>query len=367
MMLPDPLLFSMEGIARHGGLVDLPGLPGPGLVEGAPTGEGAPLALLPEGLRKDLGLPEEVRLCRAPEEGEGCVPCGLGSPLLQRLVSDARAQAQVAAARLLADPPRVAQAAGLGERAVVRNGPCELLDVFPGEGVYVAASVAYAAEADDRHEGVVQVVVHAEDGAVPDGRFAAALDLAQASPAGLRALPAVPAGAEAALPWVLRRAPGMVEAALQPVREAVQRRHARDHARVAEYFAALIDEARRPRRRLDPAVVAAKLAHLRAERDVKLQDLQGRFTLRVSMEPAALLCVVVPVLRVRLRARRRKSERELITRLPAGAQALDAWSCDGCGWGVARPALCDDRMHLLCERCAPLATGRPRCPACRRA
>ncbi|WP_437654019.1 hypothetical protein [Sorangium sp. So ce1182] len=30
----------------------------------------------------------------------------------------------------------------------------------------------------------------------------------------------------------------------------------------------------------------------------------------------------------------------------------------------SRPAACDDRIHLLCEACAPNAQGRIACPAC---
>lgn len=361
--LPDPLRFAVAGIERLGGAVETeePG--------GAPRDE--PLALLPEGLRRELLLPEEVRLSAAPSghaTPESLVSCGLGSPLLSRLVADARAQTPVTAVRLALDAPRPAHAAALGDRAVIRNGLCEVMDVFPGEAVYVAASVAYTAEADDRHEGLVQVVVHAEDGVTPDRRLCALLDPAQApsdAQSPLRPLPALPPAAAAAIPWILRRASGRVESALLPVRDAVQRRHARDHARVAEYFAALIDEAKRPRRKLSADAVATKLRHLQAERDTKLLDLQARFTLRVGLQPAALLCAVVPVVRVRLRARRRKGERELVTRLAAGAQVLDGWACDGCGGDTSRPALCDDQLHVLCERCAPVATGRPRCSRCR--
>src|SRR5258707_459625 len=139
MMVPDPLAFTMEGIVRHGGLVDLggdgAGQGGSGRATPGGAGQGgtpqAPLALLPEALRRDLGLPEEVRLTIAAGAAAeaGLVSCGLGSPLLSRLVADARERPQVAAVKLMLDPPKPALAAGLGERAVVRNGLCEVIDV----------------------------------------------------------------------------------------------------------------------------------------------------------------------------------------------------------------------------------------------
>ena len=38
--------------------------------------------------------------------------------------------------------------------------------------------------------------------------------------------------------------------------------------------------------------------------------------------------------------------------------------CEGCPGTTERPALCDERLHVLCETCVPLASGRPRCLAC---
>jgi hypothetical protein len=322
--------------------------------------------LLPRDLGQELGLAEETVISPEPDV-PGTVSCGLGTPLLTRLVAEARSRSPVTYVRLKHDPPRPGQAAALGERYVVRNGVVEVLDTFPGEATYVAGSVAYVAEADDRHEGVVRVVVHGPDGSAPDRGLVALLDLCRPSVNLGEFLPlsAPPPGSAEAVPWIARRAELEVRESLSHVEEGLFRRHARDHARITEYFAALIAEARSPRRRVDPQATAAKVQHLWTERDTKLLDLRARFALRVQLSPAALLCAVVPVVRVRLRVRRRKEERELVVRLPAGAQALDRLACDGCDGVTARPALCDDKLHVLCEDCVPAIKGRPRCPACR--
>jgi hypothetical protein len=67
---------------------------------------------------------------------------------------------------------------------------------------------------------------------------------------------------------------------------------------------------------------------------------------------------------LQLHLRRRKGARDITARLPAGASRPDALACDGCPDVTTRPVLCDDRLHILCERCAPSAQGRPRCPTC---
>jgi hypothetical protein len=86
--------------------------------------------------------------------------------------------------------------------------------------------------------------------------------------------------------------------------------------------------------------------------------------MRVSLEPLAVVTFVVPAVTVRLRVRRRKREGEMALRLPAGASCLDRVTCAGCGTPTGRPALCDDRLHALCEACVPQIQGRPECAAC---
>jgi hypothetical protein len=38
--------------------------------------------------------------------------------------------------------------------------------------------------------------------------------------------------------------------------------------------------------------------------------------------------------------------------------------CAGCGGATDQPAACDDRLHMLCEACAPQVQGRLSCRAC---
>jgi hypothetical protein len=355
-----PLEFSLDDLAQRGGLVD----------------PDERLALLPRAVAEDLGLPEEVRLTEdlppggAASPADARISCALGSPLLQRQVSDARALSLITYVKPRSEPvplPRPTHARALGERFVIRNGLCAVLESFPGESTYVSAQIAYSATADDRHEGLFQVVVQAPDGAEPDEEVARLLDPALSSHR-LEPLPdsEPPPDMVAAQSFIVRRAVRSLPALLQPVQKSAERRYRRDHTRIADYFSELIQEARAPRRRLDPAAVAAKVAHLVAERDAKLSDLPARFALRVQIGVVALVCARLPVVRLTLQVQRRKLTRELYVRLPAGAHALDRLACDGCPGTTARPALCDDRLHVLCEVCLPNAQGRPRCPACLR-
>jgi len=164
--------------------------------------------------------------------------------------------------------------------------------------------------------------------------------------------------------WLLRSVPSTVGPLLDPLLSRAERRLRRDHARIAGYYGALAAEARAPRRRTDPAAIEVKVSHVLAERDHKLAELARRGTARVRVELAAALVLGGTATTATLRLRRRKSERSLRVRVSPGARSIDLLPCDGCSGWTDAPALCDDRLHLLCPTCLPVASGRPRCPAC---
>jgi hypothetical protein len=343
--LVDPLAFTVSALVARGALAER-------------DDEGA-LAVVPPAVARELGITDSVRL--AATGAEGATACGMGSPLLERLVSRARAHVPVAWARLDHDPPRASHAAAMAERFVVRNGLAEVGGVTLGDGRYVVVTFAYVAEADERYEGLVRAVVEADSGGVPDDAFLALLD-----PRSIALNPSPGALFDAApvAGRIASRADAHVRRAVASIAERVARRFARDHARIAEYFGSLVTEARAPRRRQDAAAIDAKVVHLIAERDTKLRDLTDRYALRVSVAPAAVVGVLAPVARVVLTVRRRKAAREIVLRLPAGAESLDALACDGCEGTTSRPAVCDEKLHVLCEVCLKSVTGRPVCAAC---
>jgi hypothetical protein len=353
-VLPDPVQYAADALLAAGALVD--------------RDEDGWWALLPRQLASELGVGETCRLASraADPPRDDLLVCGMGAPALDRLVALREGAIAVAAARLAVDPPRLSQARPLAERFAVRNAPSRVVEVTPSLTTYLVAWLAWSAEADDRYDGVVRTAVSVDDGGAPaPGLLELGDPLGDA--AGLQPIQRV-AGAAAlrrALQLGVARAEGALQTPLAEVRALIARRLRRDHERIALYFEQLARDARAPRRKLDPSAIAAKLAHLAGERDAKLRALGERYRLRVRLEPIALLELSVPTLRVRLRVQRRKLAGELALRLAPGASALDPLACAACTGVTARPLVCDDRLHVLCESCAPLAQGRARCPACR--
>jgi hypothetical protein len=344
----DPLAFVEEALAARGALVESAG--------------DQTLAVLPPEAAQALGLAEEIRLS-LDATAPGQVPCGYGAPLLERLIQEARASAATAWVRREGRPPGRGQIEAATSRLVLRNGLCDLLDVTPGEAIYLAAYFAVTAEADDRYQGMVRVLMQTESGAGPDPTFAHLLDPLSGS--GLAATEPRPVdiGADG-LERLRGRAALAARELLAGFRAGVQRRKQRDRERIDQYFDGLVADARAPRRAVAQSGIQAKVAHLQAERRQKIRDLGPRFNVRAKLEPAAFLFAVAPVARIRVRLRRRKAEAELILTVPGDSRSPDEPPCAACPRSTLRPVACDDQLHLLCEICAPSAQGRPRCPAC---
>jgi hypothetical protein len=209
------------------------------------------------------------------------------------------------------------------------------------------------------------VVAHSTTGAEPDAEVTAALARVIAGDDDRVIDERDARGAAGAASLVARRSAEAIGPRLAEVSAAVVRRRDRELARIDDYFHSLIAEARRPRRQVARDAIEARVAALHAEHLAKLRDLRARYTLRVRLEPVALVAISVRIAEVRLRLRRRKGEREIALHVPPGARAPDALPCVACASTTRAPLLCDDALHILCETCAPDAGGRPRCPACR--
>lgn len=345
----DPLGFVVEELSAHGALVER-------------AGPGA-LAVLPPSLARSLELPDTVALADAA--GDRAIGCGLGSPLLDGLVAAARASVAVASITALAEPPRTAASERLADRVVVRNGVADVLGAAHASATYLAGIFTWTAEADDRYQGMTIIAANAATGAEPDPGCMSMIEslIAGTDPRVAEERDARSAAGGAAV--VARRAALAIGPRLDEVGAAVARRRDRERGRIDEYFGSLIAEAKRPRRQVARGAIDARVAALQAEHTAKRRDLTARYTLRVRLDPVALIAIAMRVVELRVRLRRRKGEREIALHVPPCARTPDALACEACPGTTRAPLLCDDALHVLCETCAPDAAGRPRCPACR--
>lgn len=345
--LDDPLRFVLEALEAEGALVE--------------RAADRAAVLLPRDVAARVGVPEEAHLATYPERKDE-IAAGIGSPLLEKLVGEARKTVPAASIRVEVEPPRPAHVRSVAERFALRNGLAEIVQVTLGTRAYLAAAVAHAIEADDRREGMLTVIA-APDGGEPDAALGALLDVTTDDSRVVVSRSKV--DVRGAARWIAIRAERAVRLANEGALADIERRQARDRERIADYFAQLGAEARAPRRKTDPAAIQAKLAHLTAERDKKIEDLRSRYATRITARIAALVAAEVPAALVQMKLRRRKAERVITLHIPATVHAADALACEGCSMPAPRPTACDDAVHLLCEACAPVAQGRIACLACK--
>jgi hypothetical protein len=343
--VPDPVAFAVDALVARGALVE--------------RVDAHYLAVMPPPLAQTLRTPEELKFAGADTAGDVIATIGLGTGLLEDLLAFVKQGVTWAGGRLLREAPRAAQARSLAERFTVRNGVVDIVTATTASTTYLHAWTAFAVEADDRREGLVHVCCHPSGDTPERGFRALALNNG--------VVDADVGGAvfdESALARIVARTGASLATTVTPFVHQVERRRQRDRARIAAYFQELGDETRASRRIKDETSRQRKLDAYAADEQQKLADVDARFTLRVSASPVALLAVTTTVQQVSVRVRRRKAERLLTLRLPPEARALDSLHCAACDGVVDRPAVCDERLHLLCTTCVPRAEGRVACPAC---
>ncbi len=332
------------------------------LVEGGPD---RGLALVPTAVAATLGIGEEVRLAEVPASSDE-MACGFGSPLLDTVLGQLRSQVPLAEAQVAGKAPGDAACSAALAHFVPRNAVADVVGVARGKATYIAAFFTVTAEADDRYDTVLRIAADAATAAEPDTGFADFLDPGYGA-GRLLAADAPNDDIPTALhvpSAIVARAQARATSAVAGFRASVHRRRDRDRERIGEYFDSLVADAQASRRTIATEVRQARVDHLQAERERMLADLETRYTVRVLLAPAAIVRATTLVARVTLRIRRRKVAGDLVLQIPADTRQIDRLPCAGCAQTTLRPVFCDDRLHVLCEACAPSAQGRPRCPAC---
>jgi hypothetical protein len=344
-----PLSFVEAWCARHGAVVE-------------PRAEGVEILQPPE-IVTALGLPEHARYGEQP--GAESVWVGYGSPVLDQLLQAATREVPWVA--LVFEPyaaPREAAARKAAERFSLRNAVHMLEEVRVEAAARLVAYVRYSLLADDRRDGLVEEAVSVSQRVSVPGFWEAARASGRLYPA---AAPPAGEGLAEAVGAALVRGEAQARAQARGYLEGFARRQERDLRRIEEYFQGLRAELnkRSLRAKVTPEDRALKAAAIDRERTAKLQELRERGQVRLETALAAAVWVEAPVAGVVLRTRRRKAERTMRLEYDFATHHLLDPACESCGLDAPLPALCDERLHVICARCVPRAEGRWECPACR--
>jgi hypothetical protein len=315
------------------------------------------LAVLPPALQSALGLPESVSVRVSGPAAASEITAAYESALMQRLIERVNERGRAAACTLPSIRP---PSRGVAERVLAQvqslNASVRLAGTRPIEFQALALEFQYAAMAEDRAEGFIEVATDASFRSVSPNLGRTLLGrLPDCVPIALRLAPSDLAGAIARVDGVVRAA---ITERLGPFRSRLAARLARDARRLLDYHDTLLSEARRRFRGADSG--ESKAAAILRARDEKLRELVSRYSVSVRYAPLSVLAVSYPSCACDLVIRRRHREIPLPVAWDPVHHAPLPVSCPACALPALAFHACDDAGHLTCAACATP------CPHCSR-
>ena len=343
-------------------------------------------ALLPEELAASLQIDDFVHLSFNPEQAatpDGPLRLSVNHPLVETIAE--RVAAQPANATAYINNVRL-QKTGLLDLARKQFGfPNARLDGVPKTQEerelhhYVQFNFKITTITEEKQEAQASVIMDLQAGhAVPDPdqlRLLAVLDPQPAFDTLLVAPPRWTAAGDAladeTLQALLPRAESVLRAQmaerLDGVATRIQHNLELDLARIEEYYDGLAGDMRRRRARLAEdetdriQALDDKLTALDAERRKKLDDVRGRYVLRVEIELVNILLMVQPKITLPVTIGNRTATIQRTVVWDPLFHHLEPLVCDVCGQPGEGMTLCTGG-HLAHEDCLA-----PQCIDCKRA
>ncbi len=337
---PELLSFAGELLEKRGGVIE--------------SLQDHLMALLSPDLARTLELPEEAVL------GSEETPLIYGSPLLDRLVALATVDIPVVYSQI--EVPYLKKAGFgdlIGQDLVFADGQVRVAGRAEARTSYMVLTCRYVALSDERKEGLVQVGVHENSGAVVEGIEQLRSELQPRFFEPGRVPPHFPVRVEQAVSCGMERGRTLIEKELADFIKSMQRRLHRDVKNTREYYDALrkemltslsqvsLTEAQRQER-------SSKIADLPAEMQRKVEDLKQKYQLEVTITACAALRMLVNIAQIMLEMRFRKFERSVRAIWNPLTRRLDPLVCERCRNTIRRvhPSAGEAGIELLCFSCS---------------
>lgn len=338
---PELVSFASAFLEERGALVE-------------PRPEGGVAVLLPSALAKILSLPEEARL------GSDDAPLLYGSPLLDRLIGLATEEVPIVYGQI--EVPYLKKAGFdklIGQDIRFADGQVRVGPRAEARTTYMVLVCHYLALSDERKEGLVYVGVHEGTGAIIENLE----ELWKESRPGFfppgKIPPHFPVHLEKPFAAAMDAARAKTEALLSDFLSSMERRLRRDTDNTREYYEALsremeeslshpnLTEAQRKERE-------AKIGELPSEMERKVEDIEQKYQVEVSVTARAALRFLVDVAQITLELKYRKFKRLVRVIWNPLTRSLDPLVCDGCGrtTRTVYPVSEGSDIRLLCVSCS---------------
>ena len=321
-------------------------------------------ALLPDPVSQILGVPEHIRIKNGSgDDTNGNFSISYGSPLLEKMVDAACGHAPLLACSLEFD---YLKSQGF-DRLVKEQfrfyksiGEVESSAIIKTD--YLLVICRYVAQSDEQKEGLLRPAFSYETGAlIPrmEEMLSGIVKDFRNPPRPVRN----DENLERIIEGIKNQSGEILEEEMLSFRESMARRFRRDATNLEEYYDALKKEMEKSLERpgLSEELIKdrkEKIAILPGELARKRDDLFKKYSIRLKVEPCAVMFVRTPAVRILYRVSIGRNRKTLPLTYNPVTKSMDPLVCQGCGRSITDIYFCDQR-HLLCSRCGG------KCPLCR--
>ena len=313
-------------------------------------------ALLPANLQKRLKLPEMTTFrVDAASAMPGEQVLAYGSPLLEDLIQLMGTAGSLASIAVEVDYlKRSGFDEEMGRTVGFSNALASVTRTSTQSVPYLLLRYRYQATSDEQRRGLLSVALNARTLASVVG-LEAALPLfkkEEGLPAGSLFSPA--ADPNALFAKGTRLALSQAQSQIAPFVLSMERRRKNEAGRLYAYYSDLYDEAQAKARRAKEERKASHENRAKAaegEYAKKIQEINERYVVSLSVEPVSVLLVSVPSVVASVRVRRRSNEAEKVAIYNPLLKRFDAWVCEGCFADTSSLTACDEEVHLTCLSC----------------
>ena len=310
-------------------------------------------ALLPQELARSLGIPEEVQI------GGLDFPLIYGSPFLDRLIDKTTQEVPIVYGQI--EVPYLKKAGFeqlIGRDLIFADGQIRIVSRAEARTTYMVFVSHYVALSDERKEGLVRLTVQEETGSLIPNFEAHWPEFQVTFFEPDKIPPHFPVHLDKVVSLGLKKAQEVTEAELAEFLKSMKRRLQRDIRNTREYFQALEKEMmtalKAGRTEAHENERKAKIKALPQELSRKIEDLQHKYQIQVTITGSAALRFLIPVAQLLLQIRYRKFERTARITWNPITRHLDPLLCEHCleTIQVVYPWIKDSRIILGCQSCS---------------
>lgn len=320
-------------------------------------------ALLPENLSVVFGTSEHININTGSDlESEGVYSINYGSSLLEKMVDAVCGDVPLLTCQLQFDYLKregfdsLIQKQFFFSKSVGKTESRAKINT-----AYIFLTCRFTAQSDEQKQGLVSLVFNLETGSyIPH--------MAELfSAAGKNFIPLQkPVWKDGQLEKVMKcikeQSKGILMDELNSFHETMTRRFRRDVANLEEYYYALEKEMEKNlgRTHISEELIKErrkKISLLPDELERKRDDLFKKYSIKVNVEPCAVMLINTPAVKVLYNIFVRRTRKNVSLIYNPVTKALDPLVCQGCGKSITSIYFCN-HLHLLCSMCSE------KCPLC---